>query len=224
MKSCFENRTIAVRDKSLYMRLMELNDLKQVSEWPSYNEKKLLWANFNYRTEQERRYWYLSNSRENNFWFSLFAKRELLEKQDIKSVMKRWEMGNPPQMKRAPRSFLFKGRKEDLIVGRISTMVPENGDELIFGIALRPDMLEMGIGTVATQMYLFAVFALTETNSVWLETQAVNKRAQHVYEKIGFQKLGHHYKTDTMGRQEKRISYIFKREWQEKIPDVFIIV
>lgn len=210
------------------MRLLELEDLKTIAKWPHFTEDSLLWANFNYRNEQEHKFWFRGNSTERNFWFSVFIHPSLATNRSIsKGYLRELSRGSIPSsdfLTDSPRTGFFRKKSTDsILVGRISTLVPEASDELIFGIALHPDYLEFGIGTIATQMYLFAAFELTPISSVWLETQSINTRAQHVYEKIGFQRLGHHYKADPLGRQEKRYSYIFQREWKGSIPSIFEI-
>ncbi len=209
------------------MRLLALNDLQKIASWPHYTNPRFLWANFSYRNPQEQKFWFRGNSTEKNFWFSVFIDPILSEdRQYTRRYLKALSQGKTTvsiKRERSKKGFLRRNPKEPILVGRISTLVPDSFDELIFGIALHPDYLELGIGTIATQMYLFAVFVLTPVQSVWLETQHENIRAQHVYEKIGFQKLGYHYKADSMGRQEKRFSYIYRKEWADHLPPIFEI-
>ncbi len=209
------------------MRLLALKDLQEISKWPHYTAKEFLWANFNYQSPQDHRFWFRGNSTEKNFWFSVFIDSTLLQNLDqTRQYLKALSFGESVDLKtkEEPKKGLFRRKTADpLLVGRISTLVPDSLDELIFGIALHPDFLELGIGTIATQMYLFATFELTSVKSVWLETQSGNARAQHVYEKIGFQRLGYHYKANSMGRQEKRYSYVFRREWRDRLPSIFEI-
>ncbi len=201
------------------MHLLTLDDLKEIAQWPQYKEEKLSWANFTYITHQEQKYWFNTNMGNHSFWLSLFV---LSHYTTNKGLLR--EKAHALSKGIVDRTALQTSPNKRSLIGRISTLVPEKQDELIFGIAIHPHFLELGLGTLATQMYLFATFELTTVDSVWLETQETNFRAQHVYEKIGFKRLGYHYKTNTFGIQEKRVSYVFPRESKERLPKVFEII
>jgi len=60
-----------------------------------------------------------------------------------------------------------------------------------FGISIQnPDNLSKGYGTDATQIMLWIAFNILGLHSVYLDTMENNDRAIHVYEKIGFKRVG----------------------------------
>jgi RimJ/RimL family protein N-acetyltransferase len=66
---------------------------------------------------------------------------------------------------------------------------PHNRAE--FGISIHnPNNLSKGYGTDATRVILWVGFNILGLHSIYLDTMAMNKRAIHVYEKVGFKPIG----------------------------------
>ncbi len=49
---------------------------------------------------------------------------------------------------------------------------------------------DQGLGTEATQLLLHFAFNLLNLHSIWLAVFEDNRRAQHIYGKVGFQRVG----------------------------------
>ncbi|RDE16021.1 MAG: hypothetical protein C4K48_02695 [Candidatus Thorarchaeota archaeon] len=66
---------------------------------------------------------------------------------------------------------------------------PHNRAE--FGISIHnPDHLSHGYGTDAIRVILWVAFNILGLHSIYLDTMADNERAIHVYEKVGFKRVG----------------------------------
>jgi RimJ/RimL family protein N-acetyltransferase len=60
-----------------------------------------------------------------------------------------------------------------------------------FGISiLDPNCLSKGYGTDATRVILWVAFNILGLHSIYLDTYPHNERAIHVYEKVGFRRVG----------------------------------
>ena len=118
--------------------------------------------------------------------------------------------------------LIAKSTSHEGIIGRVSLSQPVEGNELIFGIALRPDVLDQGLGTKITEMILAAVFELTSCDSVWLETQIHNERALHTWTKIGFDLEGTHYRRQTDMQFHLMKSFRFYRSKRDSLPIIEI--
>lgn len=71
-----------------------------------------------------------------------------------------------------------------------------------------------GYGTIVLHMFLQGLFARLGYEKVILDTNLQNKRAQHVYEKIGFTKLrvNENAWMDQLGRPQSSVDYEMKKE------------
>lgn len=96
---------------------------------------------------------------------------------------------------------------KDQIILRCSITQPMEGEDYLFGIVLRPDLVNRGIGTECSKILLSYVFQMTEIPSIWLETKHDNARARKVWEKIGFSFLGCHYRREIFGSYDKYAGY-----------------
>lgn len=107
------------------------------------------------------------------------------------------------------------------IIARSSITQPISGTDCLFGIVLRPDVVNQGIGTLCTRLQLLYIFEITSLQSIWLESKYDNKRARRVWEKVGFDFLGHHYRRGNFGRYDLFSGYRISREtvasWEETI-------
>lgn len=109
------------------------------------------------------------------------------------------------------------------LVGRCSITQPLSGDELLYGIVVRPDVVDQGLGTRITKMVLKGIFERTQIPAIWLESRQDNHRAHRVWEKVGFDKLGNHYRREVFGRYDKYIGYRFLKKNATNLPDIEII-
>lgn len=101
----------------------------------------------------------------------------------------------------------FIMRSEKKIVARGSIIQPEEGEELIFGMVLKPDIVDHGIGTKCVRMSMQMIFDQTTCDRVWLETKENNTRARKTWEKVGFILQGVHYRRDVYGVYSKYVGY-----------------
>jgi len=79
---------------------------------------------------------------------------------------------------------------------------------------------EQGLGTTLLAMFIDALFTYYGYESVVLDTNAKNTRAQHVYEKLGFVNLGvrHNSWKDQLGEWQSSIDYrLGKKDWRFKV-------
>lgn len=89
----------------------------------------------------------------------------------------------------------------------------KGGDVAEIGIKIcDAGMQERGHGTLCLRMLITALFADGYAQII-LDTNADNVRAQHVYEKLGFEKLrvNHHAWTDQLGRPQSSVDYALRR-------------
>ena len=142
-----------------------------------------------------------------------------------KFQMERWFKEN-----NTPRKLWFAGEfsknrwRSSSLVSRVSLIIPIHGRDIIFGIVIRPDKLEKGMGTKFTSMILSGIFELTKSEGVWLETHHKNYRAQHVYEKVGFDKLGYSYHKGFTPDHDMFLNYRFSRQNKDRLGAVEIVL
>ena len=110
------------------------------------------------------------------------------------------------------------------VICRVSLITPIHGSDFIFGIVIHPELLERGLGTKFTEMILRAIFEMTDAEGVWLETHHTNKRAQHVYEKVGFERLGYSYHKGFTSDHDMFLNYHIPRSEMEKKAGVVIVL
>lgn len=73
---------------------------------------------------------------------------------------------------------------------------------------------EKGNGTIYLKMLLHYLFLEEKVERIILDTNKENKRAQHVYEKLGFQKIQENVDSwrDQIGKLQSSVDYELKRE------------
>ena len=109
--------------------------------------------------------------------------------------------------------FLGIARLEDL-------RLPHNRGEIGLSI-YNPDKREQGFGTDAMVMMLWVGFNILGLNSIYLDTMEDNERSIHVYEKIGFNRVGILRETEYMDGKHKglMIMDILREEFTKLYPD-----
>ncbi len=113
--------------------------------------------------------------------------------------------------------FLGIARLEDILL-------PHKRAEL--GISIyNPDKRGKGYGTDATLVTLWVGFNILGLNSIYLDTMEDNERSIHVYEKIGFKRVGLLRETEYIDGAHKGllIMDMLREEFQEKYPPGSII-
>jgi len=109
--------------------------------------------------------------------------------------------------------FLGIARLEDI-------MLPHNRAEV--GISIYdPEKRGKGYGTDAMLVMLGIGFNILGLNSIYLDTMEDNERSIHVYEKIGFKRVGILREAEYMSGKRKSllIMDILREEFTEKYPD-----
>ncbi|MHA2252700.1 MAG: GNAT family N-acetyltransferase [Candidatus Kariarchaeaceae archaeon] len=107
------------------------------------------------------------------------------------------------------------------IISRCSFTQPLEGEEYLFGIVIRSDLVNQGIGSTCTKIALSFVFQITSVESIWLETKFDNYRARKVWENIGFTYLGNHYRREVFGRYQRYAGY---RIFRQQIDDLVNVI
>jgi RimJ/RimL family protein N-acetyltransferase len=75
---------------------------------------------------------------------------------------------------------------------------------------------EKGLGTILLSMFIDSLFTHDGYEKIILDTNTENKRAQHVYEKIGFRKVGERINSwkNQLGELQSAVDYeLTKEEW-----------
>lgn len=93
---------------------------------------------------------------------------------------------------------------------------PHNRAE--FGISiLNPNHISQGYGTDAIRIILWVAFNIIGLHSVYLDTMADNERAIHVYEKVGFRRVGFLRESEFLDCAFKNLLYmdILKEDFQK---------
>lgn len=112
--------------------------------------------------------------------------------------------------------------KDKTLVGRCSVSQPDTGDDLIFGIVLRPDIIDKGVGTKVIKAIISYLFDRTSYTGIWLESHIDNHIARRVWEKVGFQFISYHYRRSVFGNMDKFAAYRFSYDDKEFLPKVEI--
>ena len=87
----------------------------------------------------------------------------------------------------------------------------------MFGIVLHPEKLEQGLGTLITRIMIRYIFAVTNTDAIWLESRYDNIRAQRTWERVGFIRQGQHFRREVFGRYDRYIGYLLTRQRAEQL-------
>lgn len=108
------------------------------------------------------------------------------------------------------------------LIARASVTQPEDNEHLVFGIVIRSDLTDRGIGTEITQGIMRLIFEIADPEGIWLESHHKNKRARRVWEKIGFQFVSYHYRRSTLGVMDKFAAYEFSASRKNELPEIQI--
>ncbi len=75
---------------------------------------------------------------------------------------------------------------------------------------------EKGIGTICLNMLIDYLFEDIKVDKIVLDTNLKNRRAQHVYEKVGFVKTGESINSwvDQLGEKQSFVLYELKKDWR----------
>lgn len=76
------------------------------------------------------------------------------------------------------------------------------------------DYQNRGYGTIILHMFIHGLFHIRNYDTVVLDTNLNNLRAQHVYEKTGFTKVHIHYNSwkDQLGQLQSSVVYALRQE------------
>ncbi|MBC7261213.1 MAG: GNAT family N-acetyltransferase [Chloroflexi bacterium] len=93
------------------------------------------------------------------------------------------------------RLWLVIERKEDgQVIGTLSLREIVRHISARLGITLGADYVEQGYGSEALRLFLPYYFRELDFRRMFLDVAAANRRAVHVYEKLGFRRTGSHYR------------------------------
>ncbi len=104
------------------------------------------------------------------------------------------------------------------VVGRCNLAVldAETGVGGIFSFTIRRDMSDHGFAQVALAELLRFCFGQLDMPAVYLYTQAVNRKARHIYDKLGFKFMGSHYDyRDGQGYVKLVDLVAWRRDWEQ---------
>lgn len=87
--------------------------------------------------------------------------------------------------------FAILNNVDKTIVGIISLRIKRENDNGVLGVFIGEKSLwNQGLGTEAIILLLDYAFNVLNLHKVWLGVLSFNKRAYHVYQKIGFKEIG----------------------------------
>lgn len=93
------------------------------------------------------------------------------------------------------RMWMVIQRKSDgQVIGTLSLREIVRRISARLGITLGADFVGQGYGTEALRLFLPHYFHEMGFRRLFLDVAAANRRALHVYEKLGFQRIGAHYR------------------------------
>ena len=92
------------------------------------------------------------------------------------------------------RWYAIERRQDQTVVGTLSLREIEAPTWARLGIGLGADYVEHGYGTEALLTFLPYYFRRLGFHRMVLDVAAANKRAVHVYDKLGFRLTGSHYR------------------------------
>lgn len=104
----------------------------------------------------------------------------------------------------------YKGKA----IGEMVYEFSDDGKRCRIGIKIcEADFQEKGLGRVILTLFIEELFKMG-AKTIFLTTNLNNKRAQHVYEKLGFKKIRVEYEswTDQLGEKQSIVYYELKEE------------
>jgi len=91
--------------------------------------------------------------------------------------------------------FAVQRRPDKRVIGTISLREIVMYESARLGISLGADYVEQGYGSEALRLFLPYYFDDLGFQRLFLDVAATNRRAIHVYEKLGFQQTDRHYRS-----------------------------
>ncbi|MBM4430420.1 MAG: GNAT family N-acetyltransferase [Chloroflexi bacterium] len=90
--------------------------------------------------------------------------------------------------------FAVERREDKSLIGSLSLREIVGRTSARLGISLGADYVDQGYGSEALGLFLPYYFLTLGFQRLVLDVAATNKRAMHVYQKLGFRQTGEHYR------------------------------
>jgi len=90
--------------------------------------------------------------------------------------------------------FAVERRADEQLIGSITLREMVTHGSARLGISLGADYVDQGYGSEALGLFVPYYFEELDFTCLLLDVAAANIRARHVYEKLGFQYVGQHYR------------------------------
>jgi diamine N-acetyltransferase len=90
--------------------------------------------------------------------------------------------------------FVVERRADQRIIGSITLREIVVHRSARLGISFGAPYVDQGYGSEALQLFLPYYFEELDFERLFLDVAGANERARHVYEKLSFRYLGHHYR------------------------------
>jgi len=107
--------------------------------------------------------------------------------------------------------FVIERRKDSRVIGALSLREIARPVSARLGIRLGADFVDRGYGSEALYLFLPHYFHTLGFQRMLLDVAATNKRAVHVYEKLGFRRTGQHYRNVP---QEQDLSFLDEEQYR----------
>jgi diamine N-acetyltransferase len=111
--------------------------------------------------------------------------------------------------------FVVERRKDGQVIGSVTLREMVRRRSARLGITFGADYVDQGYGSEALSLFLSFFFNELGFRQLLLDVAAANARARHLYEKLGFHSVGHHYR-DIPGGQD--LSFLQKDEYRQVRP------
>lgn len=108
--------------------------------------------------------------------------------------------------------FAIERRADSQLIGALSLREITKPVSGRLGIRLGPDYVDQGYGSEALRCFLPYYFQTLGFAKLILDVAATNQRAIHVYEKLGFQRTGHHYRNVPKGQD---LHFLEKEQYRD---------
>lgn len=99
-----------------------------------------------------------------------------------------------------PLQYTIVRKSDNEVVGRLSIRDVRDHLSARLGIHLGADYIDQGYGTEAMRLFLDYFFHRLGFQEMVLDVAAVNPRAVHLYEKLGFRQVSAHFRDIPSGR------------------------
>ena len=111
--------------------------------------------------------------------------------------------------------FVVERQSDSQVVGTVSLRDIMRPASARLGVSFGADFLDQGYGTEALAAFLPYYFHTLGFQRLILDVAATNKRAVHVYEKLGFRRAGQHYRNIPSGED---LSFLEQEEFADLRP------